>query len=514
MQYNLLLKQSELLSDLFHNGDCTALTQFIFLEQFPPQWASALLLSLRSTFPGHQLVQCNLSSDGVYFLRQVTSKAPQNPILVLLDGLNGSGGSESAVHFKDMVYSHPHHHFVVMTSYPVYRWMLPNHLGEIRFLSTQEALLQRINATYPELTEEKQTLMNSVSQSDSDLLNFAEKIIPKYRTEDLILSQSMHRRFLEILNAAKHKLQGRYLSIWKSKHSRGHGVILLFYGKSGTGKTMAAEVIAHSLGYPLYRVNYSKIQSKYIGETEKNLESIFKAAQGVKGILLFDEGDSLFAKRTETLSSNDRYANQEVGYLLQAIEQYEGIVIISTNHDQELDPAFLRRFTRTLRFGVSPQKEVVHQLWRSILPHEVPLEGDFDFDLLAAQPLTGGDIRNVLMNAFLAAESRPDPALTMIDLLWFSRIECQKKGVEFRENSLPDELKELVGSEWESKIIEANADPLQVKHVWNSKEGTVSPESLFLRHRKDRIATLRMIRARQKQLDSQLVQDGSHSRAN
>lgn len=497
---DLLLSQILILTHLLTKGQICSVTRVIFLEHFPHRWVSALLYALRSVFLESPIYQTALSIHGVHALNQVKHESKDVPLLVLVDAMNHAHESGAAVHFKDMLYAHPNYHFIVLTNFSVGTWNIPDQFGMVVTLPAQREIINRINLDHPELTEEKQRLLNSASHSDLELCNFAEKIVPQYRLEDLVLSPSVHHQFLETLNAAKHKLQGRYQSIWRSKHSRGHGVILLFYGRSGTGKTMAAEVLAHSLGYSLYRANYSKIQSKYVGETEKNLESIFNAAKGVKGVILFDEGDSLFAKRTENISSNDRYANQEVGYLLQAIEHFEGIVIVNTNHDQELDPAFLRRFTRTVRFTVSSGIEVIERLWRSILPDGVKLEGDFDFSLLAMQPLTGGDIRNVWMNAFLAAEGRPDPAVTMIDLLWFSRVECQKKGMQFRENGLPDELLELVSSSWEQKILEAKADPLHVKHVWNSKDRIVSPEDLLIRHRRDRILSAKLFLSRQKKL--------------
>jgi DNA polymerase III delta prime subunit len=494
-----LLKRKIILNHVFDRAKVSSKTRVLVLEGFPPLWGDVLISTVSDFFPHSYVFQTNLSTHGIHALSRIDLEK-YGSLVVVIDNLNGSLGDSSAVQFKDMLYAHQKIHFVIMTRQSTGGWNIPNQFGVVQMLASQEEIAREINAFPLSTSEEKQELLLSASPSDFELVRFAEKIQPKYSLPDLVLSPSTQYQFTEILNATQQKLNGRYHSIWKSKHSRGHGVILLFYGKSGTGKTMAAEVVAQSLGCPLYRVNYSKVQSKYIGETEKNLESIFKAAQGVKGVLLFDEGESLFAKRTETVSSNDRFANQEVGYLLQAIERYEGVVIVNTNHDQELDPAFLRRFTRTLRFISSSNLDVQKKLWASILPPEVKLEGDIEYEFLAIQPLTGGDIRNVLMNAFLNAESRPDPAITMVDLLWFARMECQKKGEEFRERSLPMELREIVASEWEHKVLEAKADPLHVKHLWNREASIVAPEQVILSHREERLRIERAMIAHQKRV--------------
>jgi SpoVK/Ycf46/Vps4 family AAA+-type ATPase len=178
----------------------------------------------------------------------------------------------------------------------------------------------------------------------------------------------------------------------------------LFAGPSGTGKTMAAEVIAGELGLDLYRIDLSAVVSKYIGETEKNLRRVFDAAESGGAVLLFDEADALFGRRSEVKDSHDRYANIEVSYLLQRMESYRGLAILTTNLKQSLDVAFVRRLRFIVQF---PYPDAAHreQIWRNMFPPETPVEG-LDFSRLAALNVAGGSIRNIALNAaFLAADA-------------------------------------------------------------------------------------------------------------
>ena len=185
----------------------------------------------------------------------------------------------------------------------------------------------------------------------------------------------------------------------------GRGITALFQGPPGTGKTMVAGALAHELGIDLYRVDLSKIMSKWIGETERNLATIFDAAEDGQVILLFDEADSLFAKRTEVRSSNDRYANLEVNYLLQRLDSFEGIAILTTNAGTSIDQAFKRRMSFRLSFPF-PDEDTRAQLWRTHLPPELPVQGELALDVLARKyQLSGGYIRNACTRAaFLAAQ--------------------------------------------------------------------------------------------------------------
>jgi hypothetical protein len=183
------------------------------------------------------------------------------------------------------------------------------------------------------------------------------------------------------------------------------GLTALFQGQPGTGKTLVAGVVARELGLDLYQVDLSKVMSKWIGETERNLATIFDAAEDGQAILLFDEADSLFAKRTEVRSSNDRYANLEVNYLLQRLDSFEGIAILTTNSGGSIDPAFKRRLSFQLSFPF-PDEDTRAELWRTHLPRELPRAGELTFDVLARKyQLSGGYIRNACLRAaFLAAQ--------------------------------------------------------------------------------------------------------------
>jgi SpoVK/Ycf46/Vps4 family AAA+-type ATPase len=205
--------------------------------------------------------------------------------------------------------------------------------------------------------------------------------------------------------------------------SRGLGISALFSGPSGTGKTLAAEVIAGALNLDLYRIDLSQVVSKYIGETEKNLRRIFQAAEGSGAVLLFDEADAIFGKRTEVKDSHDRYANIEVGYLLQRMEAYQGLVILTSNLKNSLDSAFLRRIRFVVQF---PFPEIEHrlQIWASIFPSAMPRD-DINLEQLAELSLAGGNIRNIAINAaFLAAAE--DKAVSMDSLVRAARSEFAK----------------------------------------------------------------------------------------
>jgi SpoVK/Ycf46/Vps4 family AAA+-type ATPase len=212
-----------------------------------------------------------------------------------------------------------------------------------------------------------------------------------------------------------------------AKLSRGKGLNVLFTGPSGTGKTMAAEVLAGELSLDLYQIDLSSVVSKYIGETEKNLSAIFQEAEQSQALLFFDEADALFGKRTEVKDAHDRYANIEVNYLLQRVEQYEGVVILATNLQQNLDDAFLRRMQEVLEFPF-PDDSLREQIWRCHFPKNAPCEKDIDFSFLAQKfKMTGGNIKNIVLGAaFMAAqESKP---ISMSHLIVATKCEYQKEG--------------------------------------------------------------------------------------
>jgi len=205
---------------------------------------------------------------------------------------------------------------------------------------------------------------------------------------------------------ARLRYQRRVFDDWGMHRvaTTGRGISALFQGPPGTGKTMLAGALARELGIEMYRVDLSKVMSKWIGETERNLGNVFSAAEQSQAVILFDEADSLFSKRTEVKSSNDRFANLEVNYLLQRLDSFLGIAILTTNLGTAIDSAFKRRLTFRIQFPV-PDEEQREQLWRVHLPATVPLADDLDLEDLARKfPLTGGSVRNcALRAAFLPA---------------------------------------------------------------------------------------------------------------
>jgi ATPase family associated with various cellular activities (AAA) len=205
--------------------------------------------------------------------------------------------------------------------------------------------------------------------------------------------------------------------------TRGSGITALFAGQSGTGKSLAAEVIAGELGLTLYRVDLSGVVSKYIGETERNLRRVFDAADQGGCVLLFDEADALFGQRSEVKDSHDRYANIEVNYLLQRMEDYRGVAILTTNRRQALDQAFLRRLRFVVHFPFPPQHERA-LLWQRAFPARTPV-GDLDLGQLTKLAATGGMIRNIALNAAFCAAGRQTPITTEL-VLEMARTEFRK----------------------------------------------------------------------------------------
>jgi len=222
---------------------------------------------------------------------------------------------------------------------------------------------------------------------------------------DIVLPEDITDSLLELTARVRHRKTVYEQWGFDRSMTTSRGITALFQGSPGTGKTMVAGVIARDLGLELYRVDVSRITSKWIGETEKNLGSLFDAAEDGQVLLLFDEADSLFAKRTEVKTSVDRYANMEVNYLLQRLDSFEGIAILTTNFGNAIDPAFKRRLTYRVTFPF-PDEEMREQLWRSLIPPQVPVAGKLDFAGLSQRfRLSGGYIRNAALRAaFLAAE--------------------------------------------------------------------------------------------------------------
>jgi SpoVK/Ycf46/Vps4 family AAA+-type ATPase len=241
-------------------------------------------------------------------------------------------------------------------------------------------------------------------QSNRKLAALATHIRPRYTFADIVLPADTLRQLMEIRSAVEYRSIVHDEWGFGAKLSLGKGFGLLFAGPSGTGKTMAAEILAHELGLDLYKIDLSTVVSKYIGETEKNLSRIFAEAETSNAILFFDEADALFGKRSEVRDSHDRYANIEVNYLLQRIEEYEGVIILASNLRKNMDEAFVRRIYATIEFPF-PDAEGRLRIWQGVWPMKTPRQ-DLDLEFMASRfELTGGNIRNIaLAAAFLGAE--------------------------------------------------------------------------------------------------------------
>jgi hypothetical protein len=255
------------------------------------------------------------------------------------------------------------------------------------------------------------------------LEDMAQRIVPCATWDDLILPHLQKNTLRQLAAQVRHRMKVYETWGFAEKGRRGLGVSALFTGVSGTGKTMAAEVLARELRLDLYRIDLSAVVSKYIGETEKNLKQVFDGAEEGGVLLLFDEADALFGRRSEVRDSHDRYANIEIGYLLQRMEAYQGLAILTTNLKSSMDTAFQRRLRFTVNF---PFPDAAHReaIWRKVFPAATPTEG-LDPKKLAQLNVTGGNIRNIALNAaFLAAEE--GTPVGMANLLEAAKLEAQK----------------------------------------------------------------------------------------
>lgn len=259
-----------------------------------------------------------------------------------------------------------------------------------------------------------------------------KRVDTKYTYDDLKLEESQKRVIMDI--CAQVEQRKKVLSDWnlQSRYSYGTSISAIFSGPPGTGKTMAAHVMAGILGLELFKVDLSQIVDKYIGETEKRLEEVFQRAERSNMILFFDEADAIIGKRSETKEAKDKYANTEVAYLLQRMEEYDGIIILATNYSQNIDAAFMRRIRFTVHFPL-PDEPTRKAIWQSAFAAETPL-GEIDYDYLARQfEFSGGQIKNVVWNAcFFAAEE--NASVEMQHLVRAIQMELTKdKKVSFQE---------------------------------------------------------------------------------
>jgi len=263
------------------------------------------------------------------------------------------------------------------------------------------------------------------SQSSTELERLAEPITPEYTWDDIMLPDDTERHLREVSTHITER--GTVYSEWgfEKQFANGLGLVALFSGPSGTGKTMAAQVLASHAGLDLYRIDLSTVISKYIGETEENLERIFDEAEQTSAILLFDEADAVFGERSEVSDSTDRYANVEVNYLLQRIERYDGVVLLTTNYESNIDDAFRRRINMHVEFR-RPDEQTRQELWRLLFPDETPVR-ELDYDFLAQFDLAGGTIRNAAQTAAFRAASS-DQQVTMAHVVPAVQRELEKTG--------------------------------------------------------------------------------------
>ncbi len=253
----------------------------------------------------------------------------------------------------------------------------------------------------------------------------ASRISAKATWNQLVLPPEQKALLRQITDQVAQR--NRVYNTWgfREKMNRGLGINALFAGESGTGKTMAAEVVANELQLDLFRIDLSAVVNKYIGETEKNLRKLFDAAEDSGAILFFDEADALFGKRSEVKDSHDRFANIEINYLLQRMESYRGLAILATNMKNALDKAFVRRLRFIVDFPV-PGLEERKEIWQKVFPSDTPVAQPLDYQRLASLNLTGGSIQNVALNAAFLAAQHDDGRISMPMILNAARNEFKK----------------------------------------------------------------------------------------
>lgn len=325
------------------------------------------------------------------------------------------------------------------------RLIWQNALGELVPNVNQElqSLVSQFNLTAPVIksaclkaksleietnTQKKSSIYNQLwnicrIQARPRLDELAQQIESTFNWDDLVLPEKEMNILQQISAQVRQRVKVYENWALGNKSGRGLGISVMFAGASGTGKTMAADVLGSELNLDVYRIDLSSLVSKYIGETEKNLRRVFDAAEAGGVILLFDEADSIFGKRSDVKSSNDHYANLQVGYLLQRMESYRGLAILTTNLKNSVDQAFLRRIRFVVEFPF-PDANQRAEIWRRAFPKETPTEG-LNFKKLGKLTVAGGNIRNIALNsAFLAADA--DEAVQMKHILQAAKAEYAK----------------------------------------------------------------------------------------
>jgi SpoVK/Ycf46/Vps4 family AAA+-type ATPase len=268
------------------------------------------------------------------------------------------------------------------------------------------------------------------SEFETDLGTVASRVEVSQTWEDLVVPDDTGRTIAELVEQLRHR--STVLGRWgfQRKLGKGLGTTALFSGEPGTGKSMVAGLIARELGLDLYQIDLSRVLSKWIGETEKNLSKVFDAAETGHVVLLFDEADALLGKRTtDVKSSNDRYSNIETNYILQRLEAFHGVAILTSNLESSIDPALQRRLSFELRFPF-PDEEQRAEIWRRMLPTELPVEGEIDYKTLADRfELSGGYIRNIVLRAAYLAAADGRGALNMQHLMRAAEYEYRDHGM-------------------------------------------------------------------------------------
>lgn len=332
----------------------------------------------------------------------------------------------------------------VLSEYPHARLDKADHLasryslnaGMIRRVMEQAELYRQMEGSE---YIEKGHLERAVFSSGS--INFdglASRVPAVFGWEDIELKEPVKRTLELVMKRVNLKYQVGERCGLNKKLAYGKGVTVLFYGKPGTGKTMCAQILAKELGMELYRVDISQLVSKYIGETEKNLAKVFDEAKKGNIILFFDEADSIFSQRTEISGTNDKYANAEVSFLLQKMEEYPGVAILATNLIKNFDPAVMRRLTYSINFEL-PDKETILKLWQTILPAHVKIDPSIDLEFFAENlELSGSNIKSILYNAayMAASEDAEEVVITPAELVPAIQMEYEKIGEFLNRSSL------------------------------------------------------------------------------
>jgi hypothetical protein len=299
--------------------------------------------------------------------------------------------------------------------------------GQIRDAIATARSLARVRDPVEGLVSMEDLAAACRARSTPHLGALAEKVAIRHGWDDLVLPPDRTQQLREIVMAMRHRARVYHEWGFDGALSLGRGLNVLFTGPPGTGKTMAAGVIAGALGLDLYRIDLSMLVSKFIGETEKNLARVFAEAEAGNAILFFDEADALFGRRSEVRDSHDRYANLEVAYLLQRMDEYEGVVILATNFRKNMDEACARRMHHAVDFLLPGARERL-RIWERVFPAATPRDPGLALDQLARRlEISGGSIRNIALSAaFLAADG--DGVVRMEHLASAARRELQKLG--------------------------------------------------------------------------------------